>query len=115
MDRSYTTASAVLKIFSFIRNLVIRDLGAPRNIEQLPLYGRIFDSEDILKIKINKLTEKVNYFNNYYIYRTGIGTGEFNTDINIDVREYTDVIDNIYNSIINIINNILIPLKTSNI
>jgi len=75
----------------------------------------MFDSEDILKIGINRLADKVDYFNNYYMYRTGIGIGEPSTDINIDVRKYADVIDDIYNSVVDVINSILISLETSNI
>ncbi len=47
---------------------------------------------------MNKLAKKVTYFNNYYIYRTGIGTrvkfiSEFN-DIKVNIAEYADVINN---------------------
>ncbi len=57
---------------------------------------------------MNRLADKVNYFNNHYIYRTGIDTGESSTDINIDAREYTDFINDIYNSVVDVIDNILI-------
>ncbi len=75
----------------------------------------MFDLEDILKIGMNRLADKVNYFNNYYMYRTGIGTGESSIDINIDAREYADVINDIYNSIVDIIDSILISLEASDI
>jgi len=61
----------------------------------------MFDSEDILRIRINRLAEKITYFNNYYVYRTGIGIrvkliSEFN-DINVNIVEYADVIDDRFN------------------
>ncbi len=47
------------------------------------------------------MAEKVTYFNNYYIYRTGIGTrvkpiSEFN-GIEVNIAEYTDVINDQFN------------------
>ncbi len=84
--------------------MIVGDLSAPRRTKNLPVRKRIFDSEDILRIKINKLTEKVTYFNNHYIYCTGIGTrvkpiNEFN-NINVDTIEYADVINNQFNTFI---------------
>jgi len=81
--------------------LVVGDLNALYKIKDLSIRKRIFDSEDILRIKMDRLAEKVTYFNNYYIYRAGIDTrvkliSEFN-DINVDIAEYTDVINNRFN------------------
>ena len=47
------------------------------------------------------MAEKITYFNNYYIYRFGIGTrvkpiNEFN-GIKINIAEYTDVINDRFN------------------
>jgi hypothetical protein len=66
----------------------------------------MFDSEDILQIEINKLAEKVTHFNDYYVYRIEIGTrvkpiSEFN-DIKIDTAEYADVIDDRFNTFIDL-------------
>jgi len=53
---------------------------------------------------MDRLAEKVTYFNNYYIYRSGIGTrvkpiSEFN-DIKVNTVEYADVINNRFNTFI---------------
>ena len=50
---------------------------------------------------MDRLTEKITYFNNHYIYRTRIGTrvksiSEFN-DIDVNITEYADVINNRFN------------------
>ncbi len=74
----------------------------------------MFDSEDILVIGMNKLVEKVNYFNNNYIYNVGTGTrlyGEFN-GIDINIAEYADVINNRFDVVIDSVTDIiLIPFK----
>src|SRR6266511_4534048 len=90
-----------MEIFSLTRILVVKDLSATRRTKDLPVSKRIFDLEDILRIEMDRLAEKVIYFNNYYVYRTGIGIrvkliSEFN-DINVNIVEYADVIDDRFN------------------
>ena len=102
----YIFRSIIIIIFSFTRILVVGDFNAPRRIEDLSVRKQIFDSEDILRIKIDRLAEKVTYFNNHYIYRAGIGTrvkliNEFN-DINVNIAEYVNVINNRFNIFINL-------------
>jgi len=76
----------------------------------------MFDSENILMIGINRLFEKVNYFNNHYVYHIGIGiqlylSGESN-DIDINIVEYADVVNDRFDTVINPITDIiLIPFK----
>jgi len=46
---------------------------------------------------MDRLVEKITYFNDYYVYRIGIGTrvkpiSEFN-GIEVNIVEYTDVIN----------------------
>ena len=74
----------------------------------------MFDSEDILRLRIDRLAEKVIYFNNHYIYRTGIGTrmpdSEFN-EINIDIAEYANVFNDRFKIFINFnTDSLLIPI-----
>ncbi len=50
---------------------------------------------------MDRLIEKIMYFNNYYIYRIGIGIrvkliSEFN-DIKVNIVEYADVINDWFN------------------
>jgi hypothetical protein len=74
----------------------------------------MFDLEDILRLRMDRLAEKVIYFNNYYIYRTGIGIrmpdSEFN-EININIAEYTNVLNDRFNIFINLnTDSLLIPI-----
>ena len=113
---AHTITSAALKTFSLTRNLIIKDFSASRNSKQLPNHGRIFDSKNILIIRINKLFKKVSYFNNHYIYHTGTGTRPYlsnkSNDIDINTAEYINVINNKFDTVINPITNIiLIPFK----
>jgi len=101
INGAHTSRSIVIEIFSLIRILIVRDFNASRRTKDLSIRKRIFDSEDILRIKMDRLAEKVTYFNNYYIYRAGIDTrvkliSEFN-DIDVNITEYADVINNRFN------------------
>ncbi len=62
---------------------------------------------------MDRLAKKITYFNNYYIYRTEIGIwmsiSEFN-EININIVEYTNVLDDRFNIFINLNNNNLLIL-----
>ena len=53
---------------------------------------------------MDRLIKKITYFNNYYVYRIGIGTripiSEFNK-ININTAEYADAVDDRFDIIIN--------------
>ncbi len=65
-------------------------------------------------IGINRLAEKVNYFNNYYMYNAGIGTRLYSESngIDIDTAEYTDVIDNRFDAVVDLITDvILVPFE----
>jgi hypothetical protein len=65
---------------------------------------------------MNRLAEKIIYFNNHYIYRIRIGIrvkfiSEFN-DIKVDITEYINVIDDRFNIFIDFnIDNFLIPIN----
>jgi hypothetical protein len=66
----------------------------------------MFDSENILQIKMDKLAKKVTHFNNYYVYRTEIGIrvkpiSEFN-DIKVNTAEYADVINDRFDTFIDL-------------
>jgi hypothetical protein len=53
---------------------------------------------------MDRLTEKVIYFNDHYIYRTGIGTrmpDSESNEINVDIAEYANVFDDRFNIFIN--------------
>ncbi len=72
----------------------------------------MFDSEDILIIRMDKLEKKINYFNSYYVYRAGVSIwlynpGEPSTNINIDITKYADVINDIYNSVFDVISDFI--------
>ena len=62
---------------------------------------------------MDRLTEKITYFNNHYIYRTEIGIwvkpiNEFN-GIKVNIAEYTNVINDRFNIFIDFnIDNLLI-------
>ncbi len=67
-------------------------------------------------IKMNRLFEKVSYFNNHYVYYTKTGTRPYlsseSNGIDIDTAEYTDVIDNKFDTVIDSVTDvILIPFK----
>ncbi len=53
---------------------------------------------------MDRLIKKITYFNNYYVYRIGIGTripiSEFNK-ININTAEYANVLNDWFNIFIN--------------
>jgi hypothetical protein len=63
---------------------------------------------------MNRLAEKVIYFNNYYIYRTGIGTrmpDSESNEININTAEYANVLNDRFNIFINLnTDSLLIPI-----
>jgi len=105
-----------MEIFSLTRILIVGDFGALRRTEDLSVRKRMFDSEDILRIGMDRLIEEVTYFNNYYIYRIGIGTrvkpiNEFN-DIDVDIVEYTDVINNRFDIFIDFnVDSLLVPIN----
>jgi hypothetical protein len=102
------------EIFSLARILIVKNLNASRKIKDLPIRLQIFDSDNILRLKMDKLAEKIIYFNNYYIYRTGIDIripdNEFN-EININIAEYANVLDDRFNIFINLnTDSLLIPI-----
>jgi hypothetical protein len=74
----------------------------------------MFDSDDILRLGIDKLAEKVMYFNDHYIYRTEIGTrmpDSESNEINVNIAEYANVLDDRFNIFINPnTDNFLIPI-----
>jgi hypothetical protein len=95
-----------MEIFFLTRILIVENLSALRRTEDLFIRKRIFDSENILRIGMDRLAEKITYFNNYYIYRAEIGTriksiNEFN-NINVDTAEYADIINNRFNIFIDL-------------
>jgi len=65
-------------------------------------------------IRINRLFEKINYFNNHYVYHVGTGTRPYlsdeSNDIDIDTAEYADVINNRFDIVINPITDIILVL-----
>ena len=64
---------------------------------------------------MNRLAEKVTYFNDHYVHRSGIGTrvkpiSEFN-GIEIDTAEYADVIDDRFDTFIDPnVDSLLVPV-----
>ncbi len=116
INSAHISRSTVMEIFSLTRILIVGDFGALRRTEDLSVRKRMFDSEDILRIGMDRLIEKVTYFNNYYIYRIGIGTrvkpiNEFN-DIDVDIVEYTDVINNRFDIFIDFnVDSLLVPIN----
>ena len=105
MPGTHTTAPTLLEIFFLARNLFLGDLAEPRSAERLAGHSRVFDSDDILQIGMDKLAEKVEYFNSHYVYRPGIGTrvGHDNLssapDADINTAEYANIIDERFDGI----------------
>jgi len=63
-------------------------------------------------IRIDRLFEKINYFNNYYVYYVGTGirsylSGESN-GIDIDTAEYADVVDNRFDAVVDPVTDIIL-------
>jgi hypothetical protein len=75
----------------------------------------MFDLKDILQLGIDRLAEKIIYFNDYYIYRTGIDTrmpDSESNEININIAEYANVLDDRFNIFINLnIDNFLVLMN----
>ena len=116
INSAHISRSTVMEIFSLTRILIIRDFDAPRRTEDLSVRKRIFDSENILRIRIDRLVEKITYFNNHYIYRIRIGTriksiSEFN-DIDVNIAEYADVINDRFDIFIDFnVDSLLVPIN----
>jgi hypothetical protein len=92
------------KIFSLTRILIVRDLNAPRKIKDLSVRLQMFDSKDILRFGMDRLAKKIIYFNNYYIYRTKIGTrmpDSESNEINVNIAEYANVLNDRFNIFVN--------------
>jgi hypothetical protein len=104
MRGDHTSRSTDKEIFSLARTLVVGDLSAPRRVEDLPVRLQMFDSEDILRLGMDRLAEKVMYFNDHYVYRTGIGTrmpDSESNEIDVDTAEYANVLDDRFDIFVN--------------
>ena len=104
MRGNHTFKSINKEIFSLARTLVVGDLSAPRRVEDLPVRLQMFDSEDILRFGMDRLAEKVMYFNDHYVYRTGIGTrmpDSESNEIDVDTAEYANVLDDRFDIFVN--------------
>ena len=63
-------------------------------------------------IRINRLFEKINYFNNHYVYHVGTSIRLYlsseSNDIDINTAEYINVINNKFDTVINPITDIIL-------
>jgi hypothetical protein len=102
MPGTHTTASTLLEIFSLARNLFLGDLAEPRSPQRLAGHSRVFDSDDILQIGMDRLAEKIEYFNSHHVYCPGIGTrvdDDNSSGAEIDITEYANIIDDRFDGI----------------
>lgn len=106
MSGAHTTASATLDMFTLARNIFTGDLAMPRDASIMGGYRNVFESQDIIQIGLDKLEEKVEYFNQNYTQRSALSRGSYNArvdeavehnageDVNDQQAEtYGDVID----------------------
>lgn len=97
MPSNHSTESTILDIFSLARTLISGDLAEPRNTEQLAGLGFIFESEDILRIGMDRVSEKVDLFNQQHVYNQEgaiVQESQSNeSELITDINEYTNHVD----------------------
>jgi hypothetical protein len=86
MSGTHTTASATLDMFTLARNIFTGDLATPREASIIGGYRNDFMSQDIVRIGLDKLEEKVAYFNQNYTRRSALSHGSYNARVDETVE-----------------------------
>ena len=86
MSGAHTTASATLDMFTLARNIFTGDLATPREASIMGGYRNVFMSQDIVRIGLDKLEEKVAYFNQNYTRRSALSQGSYNARVDETVE-----------------------------
>ena len=81
MSGAHTTASATLDMFTLARNIFTGDLATPRDASIMGGYRNAFMSQDIIQMGLDKLEEKVAYFNQHYTRRSALSQGSYTSRV----------------------------------